>query len=85
MASGCRAHPFFDGDEATSAMLDAVAAARREVLVETYIFTDDATGHRFLEALAAAAGRGARVAVLADAWGSVTTGGGFWPSEAAEG
>ena len=39
-------------------MLAAIEAAREEVLVEFYIFTDDSTGKRFAQALTAAAKRG---------------------------
>ena len=52
-------------------MLAAIGQARQSVELETYIFADDKTGRRFLDALARAARAGARVRVLADAFGSV--------------
>ena len=76
--SGNRIDVFFRGGEAFAAMGAAVAAAREEVLVESYILKDDSTGHAFLDALGRAAARGVAVRVLADAWGSFTTGRAFW-------
>ncbi len=69
---------FFRGSDAFAAMLEDLAAATSEVLLETYILRDDDTGRRFQEALAAAAARGARVRVLADAFGSMHLGVNFW-------
>jgi cardiolipin synthase len=69
---------FFDGERALAAMLAAIGAAASEVLVESYILKDDATGQAFLTALAAAASRGVRVRVLADALGSSATRAAFW-------
>ena len=51
-------------------MLAAIDAARESVRLETYIFTDDKLGRKFLAALIRAARRGARVLVLVDAIGS---------------
>jgi len=70
--------PFFSGEDAFASMCEAVAGARREVLLESYIFKDDDTGQRFLEALTAAAARGATVRVLTDAVGSFSTSAAFW-------
>lgn len=58
------------GEKAFPAMLEAIADARRTVLLETYIFEDGRVGRQFLLALIAAAQRGVRVTVLADALGS---------------
>lgn len=69
---------YFDGTETLDAMLAAITAAEREVLVEAYIFEDDASGRLFLDALAAAAQRGVEVKVLADAYGSFWTRREFW-------
>jgi cardiolipin synthase len=66
------------GEDAFAAMREAVRSARREILLESYIYKDDATGRAFLEDLAAAAARGVRVKVLADALGSFNTRGTFW-------
>jgi cardiolipin synthase len=69
---------FVEGAESFAAILDAVNEAVQEVLVETYILRDDRIGERLREALAAAAARGVRVAVLADALGSLRTSREYW-------
>lgn len=61
-----RVQPYFDGEQAYPAMLAAVDRARREVLVSSYIFDNDATGRRFAERFAAARDRGCEVRILAD-------------------
>lgn len=76
--SGNRFEVFCDGEQATLSMLAAIAAAREEILLEAYIFTDDSTGKRFAKELVAASKRGVRVCVLADAVGSFTTANAFW-------
>ncbi len=58
-----------DGDEAYPAMLAAIAAARHSVGLSSYIFRDDTWGGRFIDALAAAQGRGVAVRVLIDGIG----------------
>lgn len=60
-----------DGLRAFPAMLDAIAAAKREVLLEMYWIGDDACGRRFLEALTSRAQAGVRVRVVYDAVGSL--------------
>lgn len=55
-----------DGEAAYPAMLAAIAGAREEVLLSTYIFDRDTTGGRFVRALADAVQRGVRVCVLVD-------------------
>lgn len=58
------------GDGAYYAMLDAIAAAKRSILVETYIFDRDKIGLRIADALIAARKRGVEVRVLIDAVGA---------------
>jgi cardiolipin synthase len=82
---GNRAFPYFEGAHAFGAMCEASAAARRELLVESYFLRDDDTGERFGEALAAAAARGVAVKVLADALGSAETRSDFWDRLRAQG
>lgn len=60
------------GEEGLRAMLEAVAAARESVRLETYIFQSDAVGEEFRTALTQAARRGVRVQVLVDALGSLS-------------
>lgn len=67
-----------DGEAAFARMRAAITTAREEVLLETYILRDDRLGHVMQATLMAAAQRGVRVAVLADAIGSMGTGDRFW-------
>jgi cardiolipin synthase len=69
---------YFEGRTAFAAMREAAIAAQREILLESYIFKDDATGRLFLEGAEAAAARGLKVRVLADALGSFSTQAAFW-------
>jgi cardiolipin synthase len=52
------------------AKLNAIAAARESVCLETFTFRDSDIGRRFRDALTAAARRGVRVRLLVDAFGS---------------
>ena len=61
--------PLSDGDNAYPAMCRRIAAARREVLLQSYIFGNDAAGECFVRALARAVQNGARVRVLVDGVG----------------
>ena len=74
-----------DGKEAFPAMLAAIAAAEREVLLEMYWVSPDAVGLRFLDALAARARAGVRVRVIYDAIGSISITPGFWAALARAG
>ncbi len=67
-----------DGEEAFRIMREAIAASREEVLLETYILRDDRLGQDVQLSLIAAAARGVRVCVLADAMGSIGTNKAFW-------
>ncbi|MGH9391192.1 MAG: phospholipase D-like domain-containing protein, partial [Vicinamibacteria bacterium] len=69
---------FHRGEEAFQFMRRAIENATREVLLESYIFRDDATGWEILELLGQASSRGVAVRVLADAFGSLWTRSGFW-------
>ncbi|HLN81338.1 MAG TPA: phospholipase D-like domain-containing protein [Thermoanaerobaculia bacterium] len=68
----------FEGAAAFAAMDQAIDGARTEILAESYIWKDDATGRRTLDALGRAAARGVAVRVLADAWGSFSTRRRYW-------
>lgn len=67
-----------DGEEAFREVTRAIEGANDEILVETYILRDDRIGDSVKVALAAAAARGVRVCVLADAVGSLATKESFW-------
>jgi cardiolipin synthase len=58
-----------DGDQALPAMLSAIEAAQRQVLLEMYWFASDRVGRSFADALGRAAERGVDVAVLYDSVG----------------
>lgn len=75
---GNRVEVFTRGEDAFRAMREAIEEARQEVLVESYIWRDDATGRAFLNDLARAAARGVKVRALADALGSFGTRREFW-------
>lgn len=49
-----------------------IQAANQEVLLETYIYENDASGKKITEALAQAAERGVKVYVIVDGYGSKT-------------
>lgn len=75
---GNQVHLFFRGAEAFAAVHQAIEGATEEILLETYILRDDATGRKLLRLLGGAAARGVKVRVLADAYGSWTTKPAFW-------
>lgn len=62
------------GDQAYPRMLLAIAGAQRSVHLEVYAFAPTGVGARFVDALGQAAGRGVRVEVLIDGWGSARGG-----------
>lgn len=57
------------GQEAFPAMLDAIAAARTSVCLETYILEADAVGDRFADVMCARAASGVAVRLIYDAIG----------------
>jgi cardiolipin synthase len=67
-----------DGIQAFPAMLDAIAKAEREILLEMYWVGADAVGERFRDALAARARAGVRVCVVYDAVGSLSITPAWW-------
>lgn len=70
LTTGNTIEPLLSGDETYAAMLDALANARRSIILETYIFDQDRTGERLVEALADAQHRGVEVRILVDAVGA---------------
>ncbi|CAB3701317.1 phospholipase D-like domain-containing protein [Achromobacter pestifer] len=73
LSAGNRVRLLADGPSTYQAMLQSIGQARRYVHMETYIFDDDAEGARFAEALIAARNRGAKVALMVDAVGTLKT------------
>lgn len=59
-----------NGEEFFPAVFEAIAAARREVVLETFILFEDKVGLQLHEALVAAARRGVQVDVTIDGFGS---------------
>lgn len=70
LTSGNTIEVLQSGDIAYAAMLDAIAKAKRSILLETYIFDNDDIGKQFADALGAAVIRGVEVRVLVDAVGA---------------
>jgi cardiolipin synthase A/B len=67
-----------DGVEAFPSMLDAIAAAKSEVLLEMYWVGPDAVGIRFRDAMVERAKAGVTVRVVYDAIGSLSIQPSFW-------
>jgi cardiolipin synthase A/B len=62
--------PMVNGDEAFPAMLAAIESAQISISLSSYIFDNDASGNRFVDALHRAVRRGVAVRVLIDAAGT---------------
>ncbi len=62
------------GAHAFPRMLDAIRDAHGSIHLEVYAFAIDSTGHRFMQALVGAAGRGVAVTAVIDGWGSLRSG-----------
>ena len=69
LALGNRMHPLQNGDEAYPQMCAAIAAAKKQVLLASYIFNNDTAGQMFVRALRQARQNGAEVRVLVDGVG----------------
>lgn len=67
---GNRARVLENGEAFFPAVFAAIACARRQVLVETFILFDDPVGRELRAVLIAAARRGLRVALTIDGYGS---------------
>jgi cardiolipin synthase len=72
LADGTRVQLHKDG-EALRVAYDAIAAARRRVCVEFYIFSPDATGTAFLDLLTRKLREGCEVWIIYDSFGSLDT------------
>jgi cardiolipin synthase len=71
LVSGNRVTLLHDGEQAFPAMLEAIAEAKREILLEMYWFASDTVGQQFADALVARAATGVKVRVIYDAVGSI--------------
>lgn len=59
-----------NGEQFFPRVLEAIAGAREEVIIETFILLDDRVGRELQAALMGAAGRGLRVRLTIDGYGS---------------
>ncbi|MDR0953724.1 MAG: phospholipase D-like domain-containing protein [Elusimicrobiota bacterium] len=66
---GSKIEPLLNGDEAYPKMCAAIALAKEEVLIQSYIFDNDAAGKMFIEPIKQALQNGAKVRVLVDGVG----------------
>ena len=73
LTGGNRVALLAGGDELFPAMCEAIAAARHQVWLATYIFHDDPAAQAVAQALADAARRGVWVGVVVDGFGSKAT------------
>jgi cardiolipin synthase len=69
LLAGNRVTPLYNGEGAYPEMIAAIDSARRSINMSSYIFDNDGTGRRFVEALRGAAERGVEVRVIMDALG----------------
>lgn len=67
---GNRARLLENGEEFFPAVFDAVRAARKAVIIETFILWEDKVGQALAQALIEAAGRGVAVDLMIDGFGS---------------
>ena len=74
-----------NGGTAYSAMLKAIRVARNNINLETYIFSDDALGRQFADALIAKQRQGVEVNIIYDGFGSYDTTESFFDSLRASG
>ncbi len=70
MLPGHRLRLLLGGGEAYPAMLEAIASARSEILLETYGWASDENGRRFVDAVCIKAQEGVRVRCIVDGAGS---------------
>ena len=69
LTDGNSIEPLVNGDTAFPAMLAAIESAKKSISLCTYIFDNDASGQKFVAALARAVARSVAVRVLIDAAG----------------
>ena len=75
MVSGNRVTLLHDGEQAFPAMLEAIAKAERDILLEMYWFASDRVGRQFTDALVSKAEAGVQVRLIYDAVGSIQSDG----------
>jgi cardiolipin synthase len=85
LTTGNRVQLLRDGPATYQAMIDAIAAARDHVNLETYILDDDEVGQRFAHALLARQRQGVQVNLIRDSVGTIGTPAAFFEQLAAAG
>jgi cardiolipin synthase A/B len=75
---GNRLHLLIEGGARLEALIELIEGAERELRLIYYIFWDDPVGIRVRDALIAACGRGVKVSLLVDGFGSERTTEGFF-------
>ena len=85
LTTGNRVQLLRDGPATYRAMIDAIAAARDHVNLETYILDDDEVGQRFAQALLAKQREGVQVSLIRDSVGTLGTPAAFFDELAAHG
>jgi cardiolipin synthase A/B len=78
ISGGNRLELLKNGPNTYDAWLTAIARAQKWIHLDNYIFENDATGNRFVEALSAKAAEGVRVRVLHDWFGCMDVPRSFW-------
>lgn len=71
MSSGHEVELLVDGEQAYPEMIEAIAGARRTVLMDSYIFNGDAAGRMFADALCERAQAGVQVYLIVDGLGTI--------------
>lgn len=70
-SAGNSVKPLLNGTQAYPAMIECIKNAKKEVLVQSYIFNSDDETDKFIEAFKSAIGNGASVKVLVDGIGTL--------------
>lgn len=70
--TGNRVELLENGEQFFPCVFAAIKAARHEVIIETFILSEDDVGHELAQVLIRASGRGVRVELTLDAWGSMS-------------
>lgn len=73
LIAGNKVTLLYDGPQTMAAMMQAIAAAKDHINLETYIFEQDAVGLQFAEALMERQRSGVQVHVIYDAVGTIGT------------
>lgn len=71
MVDGNELHPYTYGEELYAAMLDAIEHAQHQILLETFIWKNDAIGRAFKLRITEAARRGVEVYVIFDSFANL--------------